>query len=239
MLHVCLHTSIPLDKVDNTPCGKASVPHVTFPGRKQTFLLSSEFITLCLQLASPVHFDFCPVTQSLSRYTSSQSTDFRKSKSPQTCNWEQAIFLCWVFNDIKFSRTLSPLVMAYIFLLVNRSLLELKCEDRSNSAHSFLSSTGTFDIPLNFFWHCIRFAWQEFGSNRTTEVTFVRSCHKLPLCPTEVMLWETDPLLAQSEPISNNSRALGITDLKCEKQKHLWKCKEWTENMWQQHPCRS
>lgn len=55
--------------------------------------------------------------------------------------------LCWDFNDMKFSRTLSSLVMAYIFLLVNRSLVKLKCEGRPNSAHSFLSSTGAFDSP--------------------------------------------------------------------------------------------
>lgn len=86
MLHGCLHTSIPLDKVDNIPHGKASVSRVTFPGSKKAFLLLSKFITLCLKPASHVHFDFCPVTQSLSRYASSQSTDFRKRKPPQTCN---------------------------------------------------------------------------------------------------------------------------------------------------------
>ena len=47
----------------------------------------------------------------------------------------------------------------------------------------------------------------------------MRSCWKLPLCPTERMPAgsETDPLLAQAEPISDSSNASVITFLRTKK----------------------
>ena len=44
----------------------------------------------------------------------------------------------------------------------------------------------------------------------------VRSCQKLPPCPTEPMPIgsKTDPLLTKAEPISDGGSASGITDLR-------------------------
>ena len=63
---------------------------------------------------------------------------------------------------------------------------------------------------------CIGFAWQGFGSEGTTGVSSVRSCQKLPLCPTKPMpaSSKTDLPLAKAEPISDGGSASGITYLR-------------------------
>lgn len=47
-------------------------------------------------------------------------------------------------------------------------------------------------------------------------VTSLRRCQKLPLCPTESMPagFQTHPLLAKAEPISDSSSTSGITEFK-------------------------
>ena len=66
------------------------------------------------------------------------------------------------------------------------------------------------------------FAWHSFDSRGATGVASVRSCQKLPLCPTEPMpaSSKTDPLLAKAKPISDSGSASGITDLRREKTSH-------------------
>ena len=63
---------------------------------------------------------------------------------------------------------------------------------------------------------CIGFAWQGFGSWGATGVASVRSCWKLPLCPTEPIPAgsKMDLLPAKAEPISDSGSTSGRTDLR-------------------------
>jgi len=64
-----------------------------------------------------------------------------------------------------------------------------------------------------FIMNRVEFAGQGFGSEAATWVASVRSCQKLPLCPTEPWPAGTkmDPLQAKAEPISDGGSASGIT----------------------------
>jgi len=63
---------------------------------------------------------------------------------------------------------------------------------------------------------CIQFSWQGFGSGGATGVASVRSCEKLPPCPTEPTPASSkmDLLLARAEPISDSSSASVRTHLR-------------------------
>ena len=60
--------------------------------------------------------------------------------------------------------------------------------------------------------------WQGFGSRGVTGVASLRSCWKLPLCPTEPRPdgSKTDPTPAKAEPIRDSGRTSVITDLRRE-----------------------
>jgi len=63
-------------------------------------------------------------------------------------------------------------------------------------------------------YNCIGFAWQNFGSGEATGVASVRSCQKLPPCPTKSIMSarsKTDLLLAKAEPINEGGSASVIT----------------------------
>lgn len=149
LFHGCLHTSIPLDKVDNIPWGKASVSHVTVPGSKQAFLFplsSSPWVCnqpLLFSLTFVLWLSPYPDTPLPKALISGNISHLEPAA-------ENELFFCVRFLMTKFSRTFSSLVMAYIFILVNRSPVKLKCEGKANSAHSFLSSTGIFDSLKQF-----------------------------------------------------------------------------------------
>ena len=79
-----------------------------------------------------------------------------------------------------------------------------------------LAGHDATDAGMDLFSLCIGFAWQGFGSGGATGMASVRSCQKLPLCPTEPMPAgsKTDPPLAKAEPISDGGSASVITYLR-------------------------
>jgi len=74
----------------------------------------------------------------------------------------------------------------------------------------------TGEILTDWLCSCSGFAWPGFGGGGATGVASVRSCQKLPLCPTDPVPAgsKMDPLVAKAQPISNGGSASGITQLK-------------------------
>jgi len=74
-------------------------------------------------------------------------------------------------------------------------------------------------VTSKWFWFkgfSTGFAWQGSASQGATGVASVRSCQKLPPCPTEPTPAgsKTDFPLAKAEPISDGGSTSGITYLR-------------------------
>jgi len=83
-------------------------------------------------------------------------------------------------------------------------------------------SKADFDhyiFPALQVHQCTVFTWQGFSSRGTKGVPSVKSCWKLPPCPTEPMSAgsQTDPSLAKAKPISNDGSKSEITYLRSRK----------------------